>query len=140
MCDVELRDVAESDVLIFFEQQRDPAANQIAAFTAKNPADKVAFAAKWAKIHGDDAITKKTVLFEAKVAGNVVAFVAPWSGKLEVSCWLGREFWGKGIATTALNLDDRRRRGNAAMIEWTFGIIDRQLGADREERDSLAAC
>jgi GNAT superfamily N-acetyltransferase len=34
----------------------------------------------------------------------VVAFVAPWSGKPEVSYWLGREFWGKGIATTALRL------------------------------------
>lgn len=104
MLDVELRDVTESDVLVFFEQQRDPTANHMAAFTAKDPADKGAFAAKWTRIRGDEAITKKTVLFEGRAAGNVVAFVAPWSGKPEVSYWLGKEFWGKGIATTALKL------------------------------------
>src|SRR5262249_42960003 len=37
-----------------------------------------------------------------QVAGSIGAFVAPWSGKLEVTYWIGREFWGKGIATKAL--------------------------------------
>jgi hypothetical protein len=36
------------------------------------------------------------------VAGHAVAFVAPWSGKLEVSYWIAREFWGQGVATRAL--------------------------------------
>ncbi len=26
----------------------------------------------------------------------------PWAGTLEVSYWLGRRFWGQGIATEAL--------------------------------------
>ena len=34
--------------------------------------------------------------------GSLGAFVAPWSGQLEVTYWIGREFWGKGIATKAL--------------------------------------
>jgi RimJ/RimL family protein N-acetyltransferase len=100
--DVLLRDVTEGDLPIFFEQQRDPAANRMAAFTAKDPADRAAFMTKWAKILGDDSITKRTILFGGQVAGSVSAFVAPWSGKLEVSYWIGREFWGKGIATKAL--------------------------------------
>ena len=100
--DVLLRDVTEGDLPIFFEQQRDPAANRTAAFTAEDPADRAAFMAKWAKILGDDSITKRTILFDGQVAGTVSAFVAPWSGKLEVSYWIGREFWGKGIATKAL--------------------------------------
>jgi len=100
--DVLLRDVTEGDLPIFFEQQRDPAANRMAAFTAKDPADRVAFTAKWAKILTDESITKRTILFGGQVAGNIGAFVAPWSGKLEVTYWIGREFWGKGIATTAL--------------------------------------
>lgn len=99
--DVLLRDVTEGDLPIFFEQQPDPAANRMAAFTAKDPADRAAFMAKWAKILGDDSITKRTILFGGQVAGNVSAF-APWSGELEVSYWIGREFWGKGIATKAL--------------------------------------
>ena len=101
--DVLLRDVIERDLPIFFEQQLDPAANQMAAFTAKDPADRAAFTAKWAKILGDDSITKRTVLCGGRVAGNVAAFVAPWSGKLEVTYWIGREFWGQGIATAALS-------------------------------------
>ena len=100
--DVLLRDVTESDLPIFFEQQQDPAANRMAAFTAKDPADRAAFTAKWAKILGDESITKRTILFGGQVAGSVSTFVAPWSGKLEVSYWIGREFWGKGIATQAL--------------------------------------
>ena len=101
--DVLLRDVTERDLPIFFEQQLDPAANQMAAFTAKDPADRAAFTAKWAKILGDDSITKRTVLCGGRVAGTVAAFVAPWSGKLEVTYWIGREFWGQGIATAALS-------------------------------------
>jgi RimJ/RimL family protein N-acetyltransferase len=100
--DVLLRDVTEADLPIFFEQQLDPAANQMAAFTAKDPADREAFTAKWAKILGDDSLTKRTILFGGRVAGSVSAFVARWSGQLEVTYWLGREYWGRGIATKAL--------------------------------------
>jgi RimJ/RimL family protein N-acetyltransferase len=100
--DVLLRDVTEGDLPIFFEQQRDAAANHMAAFTAKDPADRAAFMAKWAKILGDNSITKQTILFGGQVAGSISTFVAPWSGELEVTYWIGREFWGKGIATKAL--------------------------------------
>src|SRR5215468_6012369 len=86
--DVLLRDVTETDLPILFEQQLDPAANQMAAFTAKDPADRAAFTAKWARILDDDSITKRTVLFGGRVAGSVSAFVAPWSGKLEVTYWI----------------------------------------------------
>ena len=100
--DVLLRDVTEADLPIFFEQQRDPAANQMAAFTAKDPADREAFTAKWAKILGDDTVTKKAILVNGQVAGSVSSFVAHWSGQLELTYWLGREYWGRGIATKAL--------------------------------------
>ena len=99
--DVLLRDVTEADLPVFFEQQRDPAANQMAAFTAKDPADREAFMAKWAKILGDDTV-KKAILVNGQVAGSVSSFVAPWSGQLEVTYWVGREYWGRGIATKAL--------------------------------------
>lgn len=100
--EVLLRDVTEGDLPIFFEQQRDPAANRMAAFTARDPEDRAAFMAKWARILGDDSLIKRTILLGGQVAGTVSAFVAPWSGELEVSYWIGREFWGQGIATQAL--------------------------------------
>ncbi len=48
-----LRDVVDSDLPIFFEQQLDADANYMAAFTAKDPADRDAFMAHWARIRGD---------------------------------------------------------------------------------------
>ena len=96
---IRLRDVTESDLPIFFEQQRDPVANEMAAFPAR---DRVAFIAHWAKIRDDETNILKTVLYDDRVAGNIVSW--EHSGEREVGYWLGREFWGKGIATWALSL------------------------------------
>jgi RimJ/RimL family protein N-acetyltransferase len=94
---ISLREVQESDLPIFFEHQRDPLANQMAAFPTR---DRDAFMAHWAKIMKEESVTLKTILFEGQVAGNVLSF--EMDGEREVGYWLGREFWGKGIATQAL--------------------------------------
>ena len=99
--DILLRDVREDDLPIFFQQQLDPDANRMAAFTAKDPADRAAFTAHWAKILGDAGITIKTILFDGRVAGHVLSH--GWFGEPEISFWLGREYWGKGLATRALS-------------------------------------
>lgn len=91
---VTLRGVKESDLPIFFEHQRDAAANQMAAFPAK---DRVAFMAHWEKIMGDETVILKTILFNGRVAGNVLSFGL--SGEREVGYWLGQDFWNKGFAT-----------------------------------------
>jgi RimJ/RimL family protein N-acetyltransferase len=95
--DVLLRDVIESDLPIFFEHQLDPDATEMAAFPSR---DRDAFMAHWAKIMADDSVMLKTVLFDGHVAGNIVSFEQ--SGKREVGYWIGKEYWGKGIATKAL--------------------------------------
>jgi RimJ/RimL family protein N-acetyltransferase len=95
-----LRDVTDDDLSTFFEQQLDPTANHMAAFTAKNPADRQAFNAHWAKILADDSIIKKSILFEGQVAGHILSFEQ--FGKPAVSYWIGKEYWGKGLATKAL--------------------------------------
>jgi RimJ/RimL family protein N-acetyltransferase len=97
---IQLRDVIEDDLPIFFEYQLDPEANRMAAFTAKDPADRKAFDAHWAKILADDTIIKKTIVVDGKVAGSAMRF--PLFGKPSVAYWLGRQYWGKGIATKAL--------------------------------------
>jgi RimJ/RimL family protein N-acetyltransferase len=98
---VRLRDIAASDLPTLFEQQLDPDANYMAAFTSKDPTDRDAFTAHWAKIMGDATITLKTILFEGQIAGSVLSHA--WFGKPEISYWLGKEYWGKGIATEALS-------------------------------------
>ena len=97
---VRLRDVTEADLPIFFQQQLDSEANEMAAFTAKDPADRDAFMAHWTRILVDDAITIKTILFNGQVAGHIASFKQ--FGETEVTYWVGREYWGQGIATGAL--------------------------------------
>ncbi len=65
-----LRDVIASDRPIFFEQQLDPIANQMAAFPAR---DREAFLAHWAKILADETNILRTILFEGQVAKHNLA-------------------------------------------------------------------
>ena len=100
--DMLLRDVMRSDLPIFFDQQLDPDANHMAAFTAKDPSDRDAFLAHWSRILGDETITIQTILFDGQVAGSVLSYVDE-DGQLEVSYWIGKPYWGKGVATRALS-------------------------------------
>ena len=54
----------------------------------------------WNRIMADESIQIMTILFNGEVAGNMVCFEQ--LGEREVGYWLGREYWGKGIATQAL--------------------------------------
>jgi RimJ/RimL family protein N-acetyltransferase len=91
-----IRDVIEADIPIFFEHQRDPEARRMAVFPER---DRETFTSHWRTILANDG-TKKTILFEGRVAGNVVVFDR--DGKRLVGYWIGREFWGRGLATKAL--------------------------------------
>ena len=117
--DVKLRDVVEADVPIFFEQQLDPEANRMAAFTAKDPADRAAFMAKWSRILRDESGSVKTVLYGGDVAGRVMLWRDDELDAPEVSYWIARRYWGNGIATAALTaflaeLNHRPLYGRAA--------------------------
>lgn len=92
-----LRDVIESDLPVFFEHQRDPEATRMADFPAR---DREAFDDHWERVLGDEALTAKTIVFEGQVAGNIGSWEQ--DGRRLVGYWLGREFWGKGLATKAL--------------------------------------
>ncbi len=99
--DVVLRDVSDADLPVFFDQQLDETASHMAAFTGEDPADRVAFDAHWTKIRGDDTITIKTIVFGGRVAGHIASFVR--GSEPEVTYWIGREYWGNGVATRALS-------------------------------------
>lgn len=100
--DVLLRDVIMSDLPIFFDQQLDPEANHMAAFTAKDPSDKDAFMARWTRILGNETGTVQTVLFNGQVAGSILSYEDE-DAKPEVSYWIGKPYWGNGVATKALS-------------------------------------
>ena len=95
-----LREVVSADLSIFFEQQLDQEANYMAAFTARDPTNQEAFMVHWHKILADEKNIIKTIIFNEQVAGSVSSYQE--EGRPEVTYWLGKEYWGQGIATRAL--------------------------------------
>ncbi len=102
MADVSLREVLDGDLPILFEQQLDPDANRMAAFTVADPTDHDAFLARWRRIRADETVTIRTIVAGGEVAGSVLLWRDPDLPGPEVSYWLGKEHWGRGIATAAL--------------------------------------
>lgn len=92
-----LRDVIEEDLLVFFEQQRDPEAVEMAAFPSR---EREAFFEHWHRTMLDEANVMKTIVADGEVVGNMLSWEL--DGKRLVGYWLGREFWGRGLATRAL--------------------------------------
>ena len=96
--DIQLRDIAPSDLPIFFEHQLDADATRMAAFPSR---DRAAFDAHWAtNVLGNPAAVKQTILVNGQVAGNIGSW--PQDGVRLVGFWLGKEHWSKGVATRAL--------------------------------------
>ncbi len=84
---VHLREVIDSDLPIFYEQQLDPEATQMAAFPSR---DRETFMTHWAKIRRGDTNILKTILFDGQVAGNIVSWQQ--ADEREVGYWLGKEY------------------------------------------------
>jgi RimJ/RimL family protein N-acetyltransferase len=97
-----LREVQASDLEVFFSQQLDEQANWMAAFAAADPGDRVAFETKWQRILADEETIDRTIVSDGHVAGYISCWHDPTLAHPEVTYWLGREFWGRGIATQAL--------------------------------------
>jgi RimJ/RimL family protein N-acetyltransferase len=97
MTSIVLREVADADVEIFYEYQRDPIAVEMAAFPARN---REAHLQHWAKIQAHETTINRTILVDDEVAGSIGSWVQ--DGKRLVGYWIGREHWGKGVATRAL--------------------------------------
>jgi RimJ/RimL family protein N-acetyltransferase len=111
---VGLRDVTPADLPVLFEQQIDPVASEMAAFP---PREHDAFMAHWARIMADDTVVTKAVVVTGEVAGQILSWLQ--SGVREIGFWLGRDYWGRGIATAALRaflpeLTDRPLRAHVA--------------------------
>jgi RimJ/RimL family protein N-acetyltransferase len=115
--EVVLRDVEEADLGVLYEHQADPVAAEMAAFPSR---DREAFMAHWGRIlaarGGEGGPIARAIVVDGQVAGNV----ACWEhlGERLVGYWIGREFWGRGIATRALELllDELRVRPLRARV------------------------
>lgn len=95
--DVRLRNVTTADPPILFEQQLDPEANAMAAFP---PRKRDALMEHWTRIISAGGVAARVILLGDAVAGYVVTWEQ--DGRQLVGYWIGRGYWGRGIATRAL--------------------------------------
>lgn len=96
---IRLRPVGVADVPLFFEYQRDPLAARMAAATPVSRRDHDAL---WRAALTDPAILARTVVVDGEVAGSLTSWTQ-WEQR-QLGYWLGRDHWGRGVATTALAL------------------------------------
>jgi len=95
-----LRPTEIDDLEWFFQFQLDKEAIQLAAFTPKDPTDKPAYLTKYSKLLDEPTVNMRTILFDNKIVGSISKFEI--DGDAEITYWIDKHFWGKGVTTTAL--------------------------------------
>jgi RimJ/RimL family protein N-acetyltransferase len=95
-----LREVRDEDLAVLFEQWADPVAARMAAFTAPDHMDRAAFERRWSRLRADETVINRAIVVDGEVAGTIGSWGEP--GEREVTYWIGRSYWGKGVATCAL--------------------------------------
>lgn len=98
--DIKLRPTAVDDLETLFQFQLDDEANHLAAFTSKDSANKKAYIAKFTKLLADPTINNQTIIAGTVIVGSIAKFIM--EGDAEITYWIDKNFWGKGIATNAL--------------------------------------
>ena len=98
MTKILLRSILETDLPILFQQQLEPEAIAMSAYPSK---DKGEFMRHWEGILKNKTIVARTIIYKDKIAGHIICWK---EGKYEqrVGYWIGKQFWGRGIATSAL--------------------------------------
>ncbi len=96
---VRLRPVEPGDLPRMYELQLDPESNRMAATI---PRTREAFDSHWVKVLDDAATAARAILVGETLVGVVSCF--PRNGQDHVGYWIDRAYWGRGIASRALDL------------------------------------
>jgi ribosomal-protein-alanine N-acetyltransferase len=99
---ITLRSSTLPDLELFFIFQLDAEDIHLAAFTPKDPTDKKAYLEKYNKLLSDPSINMQTILVGETIAGSISKFEI--EGDAEITYWIDKEFWRKGVASTALQI------------------------------------
>lgn len=99
---IDLRALEDDDLDAVFDMMRDRDAIALAAFTAEKPDDRAAFDAWIGRVRGSADADTRVVTEDGGFAGTIASFAV--DGDREVSYWIARHAWGRGVATEALRL------------------------------------
>lgn len=98
---ITLRPTEISDLEFLFTFQLDQEARYLAAFTPQNYADKAAYIEKYTKLTNDSTVNGQTIILDGAIIGSIAKFER--EGDSEITYWIDRIFWGKGVATWVLD-------------------------------------
>lgn len=99
---IKLRRTTLNDLPLLFKFQLDDEANYLAAFTPKDFTDKAAYLSKYSRLLNDTNVNNQTICINDMIVGSIARF--EMNGDNEITYWIDREYWGKGIATAALKI------------------------------------
>jgi RimJ/RimL family protein N-acetyltransferase len=99
---VSLRPLEDTDLDAIYRHVTDPESIRMAAFTARDQTDRGAFLARTSRLRADASVTHLVIDVDGAVAGTIGSF--RMGDQLEVTYWVDRTQWGKGIASAALQL------------------------------------
>lgn len=99
--DIKLRQTEVGDLDLLFQFQLDKEGGYLAAFMPQDPSDKSVYLKKHTTLLDDPTVNSQTILLGDRIVGSIARFVM--EGDAEITYWIDRQFWGKGIATEALS-------------------------------------
>ena len=99
---VSLRPLEDRDLDTIFQHWTDPESIRMAAFTTEDQTDRDAFLSRMARLRADTSISNQVIDVDGAVAGTIASFRI--DDQLEVTYWVDRTLWGKGIASAALQI------------------------------------
>lgn len=97
---IQLRPTIIADLDILFQFQLDKEGGYLAAFMPRDHTDKAAYISKYTTLLDDPTVNNQTVILDQQIVGSVAKFMM--EGEAEITYWIDRKYWGKGIATQAL--------------------------------------
>lgn len=98
--EIELRPTTVADLDILFQFQLDLEGRHLAAFMSQDSTHKEAYLAKYTRLLNDPTVNNQTIIADSEIVGSIAKFVM--EGDAELTYWIDRQFWGKGVATNAL--------------------------------------
>ena len=89
-----------TDLDSFYTFQLDKEGDFMAAFTSSAMAEKPAFINKYARLLNEPTVHMRTIACNGLIVGSISKFEI--EGKAEITYWIDRSFWNKGISSAAL--------------------------------------
>ena len=99
---VSLRPLEDRDLDEIYRQVTDPESIRVAAFTAEDQTDRRAFLDRMSRVRADTTASNRVIEVDGAIAGTIASFRI--DDQLEVTHWVDRAQWGKGIASAALRI------------------------------------